>query len=267
MADAIEIHNQPAAALWTQGGAAYDEISFQVSDALSHAVQRLWPRAGERVLDVATGTGWSARNAARWGANVTAVDIGEDLLEAAQELSIHITPAIDYQLADAEKLPFGDASFDRVISTFGVMFAGDQKAAAGELARVCKPGGRLALATWTPGGSVSEFFAMGARHSGAPAPAVSPMAWGEPDHVTKLLGGHFDLQFEIGLNQVYYPDVDAVWNVFTTGFGPVRALVGRLEAEALEAYRDDFYALQQESVTEFGLHVKREYLLVIGTRK
>ena len=102
MADAIEIHNQPAAALWTQGGAAYDEISFQVSDALSHAVQRLWPRAGERVLDVATGTGWSARNAARWGANVTAVDIGEDLLEAARELSTHITPAINYQLADAE---------------------------------------------------------------------------------------------------------------------------------------------------------------------
>lgn len=267
MMESIQAHNQPAAALWAQGGAAYDEISFQVSDALAHAAQRLWPRAGEKVLDIATGTGWTARNAARWGANVTAVDIGEDLLAAARDLSAHITPAIDFQLADAENLPFEDASFDRVTSTFGVMFAGNQEAAAGELARVCKPGGRVVLATWTPGGSVSEFFAIGAKHSGAPAPAVSPMAWGEPDHVTNLLGGYFDLQFETGVNQVYYPDIDSVWNVFITGFGPVRALVERLEGDALKAYRDDFYALQQRTVTSYGLHIKREYLVIMGTKK
>ena len=266
MNDAIQAHNQSAAALWTQGGAAYDEISFQVSDALAHAAQRLWPRAGDKVLDVATGTGWSARNAARWGASVTAVDIGEDLLVAARRLAAHISPAIDFQLADAEKLPFEDGAFDRVISTFGVMFAGGQEAAAGELARVCKAGGRLVLATWLPGSSVSEFFAIGVKHSGAQPPAPSPMAWGEPDHVTKLLGGDFALQFETAVSRTYYPDAEAMWNIFTSGFGPVRALAERLEGAALQAYRDDFFAFHEKFASAAGLHMKREYLLVIGTR-
>jgi len=267
MIDAIQKHNQPAAALWTQGGAGYDEISFQVSDALAHAVQRLWPRAGEKVLDVATGTGWTARNAARWGAQVTAVDIGEDLLAAARELGAHISPAIDFQLADAENLPFGDGVFDRVVSTFGVMFAGDHEAAAEELARVCRPAGRLVLATWAPVGAVADFFAIGAKHSGAPPPAASPMAWGNPDYVSKLLDGHFDLLFETGVNQVYYPDAEAVWNLFTTGFGPVRALAERLEGDALEAYRDDFFAYHEKYAAACGLHMKREYLLIMGARK
>lgn len=267
MTDSIQVHNQPAAALWTQGGSAYDEISFQVSDSLAHAVQRLWPMAGDKVLDVATGTGWSARNAARWGASVTAVDIGEDLLAAARELAAHVTPTIDFQLADAEKLPFDDAAFDRVISTFGVMFAGNHEAAAGELARVCKPAGRMVLATWAPSGAVAEFFAIGAKHSGAPPPPASPMAWGDPDYVTNLLGEHFDLQFETGISEVYYPDAEAVWNLFTTGFGPVRALAERLQGDALDAYRNDFFAYHNKYATDAGLHMKRDYLLIIGVRK
>jgi len=267
MTDAIQAHNQPAAAVWTQGGSAYDEISFQVSDALAHAVQRLWPRPGEHVLDVATGTGWSARNAARWGSQVTAVDIGEDLLAAARELAAHISPTIDFQLADAERLPFDNAAFDRVVSTFGVMFAGNHEAAAGELARVCKPGGRLVLATWAPGGPVAEFFAIGAKHSGAPPPPASPMAWGDSDYVAKLLSEHFDLQFETGTNEIHYPDAEAMWNLFTTGFGPVRALAERLEGSALDAYRDDFFAYHNKYATDTGLHIRRDYLVIIGDRK
>jgi SAM-dependent methyltransferase len=267
MGDAIREHNRPAAALWTQGGSGYDEISFQVSDALAHAVQRLWPRPGEKVLDVATGTGWSARNAARWGAEVTAVDIGEDLLAAARDLSAHIRPEIDYQLADAENLPFGDGAFDRVISTFGVMFAGSHEAAAGELARVCRPGGRMVLATWATEGAVAEFFALGARHSGAPPPAASPMLWGDREHVSGLLGDAFELSFEPGVNEVFYPDAQAVWELFTGGFGPVRALAERLQGDALDAYRDDFVAYHDKYAGEHGLHIKRDYLVVIADRK
>ena len=140
-------HNQQAAKMWGHGGSAYDFISFGISDALAHATQRMWPEPGEKILDVATGTGWSARNLASLGARVTGIDIADDLLEAARALSAHIDPEISYQHADAEALPFDDASFDGVVSTFGVMFAPNQEQAASELARVCRPGGRLVLTT------------------------------------------------------------------------------------------------------------------------
>ena len=131
--------------MWGRGGKDYDEVSFAISDAFAHAAQRLNARAGERILDVATGTCWSARNVARKGAMVTGVDIAPELLAAAADLSRHIRPPIEFLLGDAEKLPFDDDAFDGVISTFGVMFAVDQAAAAAELGRVCRSGGRLVL--------------------------------------------------------------------------------------------------------------------------
>ena len=181
-------HHEAAASMWGQGGRAYDDISFAVSDALAHAAQRLNAGAGQRILDVATGTGWSARNAARRGAQVTAVDIAPELLAAAAELSAYVRPTIAFRQADAERLPFDDASFDGVISTFGVMFAANQDRAAAELGRVCRRGGRLAVAAWAPGGAVAEFFGVIARHAGAPPPAASPLAWGDPAHAERLLG-------------------------------------------------------------------------------
>ncbi len=102
----------------------------------------------DRILDVATGTGWSARNAARMGAEVIGVDIAEGLLAAARELSAHVRPPIKFHLGDAERLPFADGTFDGVISTFGVMFAADQAQAAVELGRVCRSGAALC---WRPG--------------------------------------------------------------------------------------------------------------------
>src|SRR5262245_2516245 len=148
--DHVLAHHKPAATMWGRGGKAYDELSFVISDALAHAAQRLNARAGEHVLDIATGTGWTARNVARAGAMVTAVDISPELLAAAADISAHMHPPIEFQLADAEQLPFDDGVFDGVISTFGVMFAVNQGAAAAELGRVCRSGGRITLATWAP---------------------------------------------------------------------------------------------------------------------
>jgi len=110
---AVLAHHQPAAAVWGRGGKDYDEVSFAISDALAHAAQRLNARAGERILDVATGTGWSARNVARRGAVVTGVDISPELLAAAGDLSRHIRPPIEFRLADAERLPFDDVQVAR----------------------------------------------------------------------------------------------------------------------------------------------------------
>src|SRR5262249_12815141 len=117
----IHDHHRSAAQMWSAGGKDYDNVSFAVSDALKHAAQRLNPQPAEAILEVATGTGWSARNVARRGARVTAIDIAPGLLAAAEELTA--PRPIEFRLADAERLPFPDAHFDGIISTFGVMFA------------------------------------------------------------------------------------------------------------------------------------------------
>ena len=121
-------------------------------------MNRLAPKPGQCILDVATGTGWASRRVAAFGAEVTGIDIAEGLLDAARELADEQNLDIDYKLADAEELPFPDDSFDGVISTFGVMFASDQEAAIREIARVCKPGARLAVAAWRPDGAVPEMI-------------------------------------------------------------------------------------------------------------
>lgn len=253
--------------MWGVGGSAYNDVSFCISDALAHAAQRLNARAGDEILDVATGTGWSARNVARTGARVTAVDIASELLAAAQELSAHVRPPIDFRLADAERLPFPDNRFDGVISTFGVMFALDQTRAAAELARVCRRGGRLALATWVPDGAVASFFALLAKHADAPPPRSAPLAWGDPNEVEALLGRDFDLAFEHGVSHAYHEDVDDIWACYARGFGPVRQLVESLDPVRLQALRRDVDAYHAHYMTPTGLHVRREYLVVIGRRR
>jgi len=259
--------NRAAAAVWDAGGMGYDDVSFAISDALAHAAQRLAPAAGERVLDVATGTGWSARNVAQTGAHVTAVDIAPGLLRAAEVLSGHCTPPIAYRVADAEDLPFADGHFDKVISTFGVIFAADHAGAARELGRICRRGGRLCLATWTPDGGVARFFAVLGARSAAPSPPASPLLWGDPNHLQGLLGRDFELVFERGVSNCYFDDVDAIWDSYLQGFGPMRALHDGLDEAGRRALRKDVDAYHGHYKVEAGLHVRREYLVAIGRRR
>lgn len=264
---AVRPHNRAASELWDAGGRHYDDVSFAISDALAHTVQRLAPAPGERVVDIATGTGWTARNAARMGARVSAVDIAPSLIEAARALSAHCAPPIDFSHGDAEALPFDDGAFDAVVSTFGVMFAGDHAAAAREMARVCRPGGQLALAVWTPDGAVAEFFSVIARHSDAPPPDPSPLAWGDPGHVRALLGAAFNLTFEEGWNHAYHADPDAIWDWYVRGFGPLKALHDALDDGRRAALKRDVDAYHRAYVTPHGLCVRRQYLVVMGTRR
>lgn len=265
--EAVLAHHHAAATMWGRGGKHYDNVSFAISDALAHAAQRLNAGPGERVLDVATGTGWSARNVARMGAMVTAVDISEELLTAARELSAHLRPPIEFRRADAERLPFEDGAFDAVISTFGVMFAFDQPRAAAELARVCRPGGRLALTTWTPTDAVAQFFGIIAQHSDAPPPPLSPLAWGDPMEVEKLLGKAFELTFEHGVSNAYHGSVGEVWDWYARGFGPLRALAESLPPDRADRLKQDVDAYHRHYAVPAGLHVKRDYLLVLGRRR
>ncbi len=259
--------HEEAARMWSNGGRFYDDISFGISDALAHTAQRLNPKPDQEILDVATGTGWTARNVARSGARVTAVDFSSDLLAAAEDLSSHLRPPITFRHAYAESLPFADAQFDGVVSTFGVMFAANQEQAARELARVCRPGGRLALATWAPEGSVEAFFAVIGKYSAAPPPEPSPLAWGDPDHLRNLLERDFELTFEEGTNNSYFDGVEDVWVWYTRGFGPVKQVVEQLDPDQRAAFKQDFESYHRHCATEAGLHIKREYLVTVGRRR
>lgn len=265
--DRVLEHNRSAAAMWDSGGSSYDNVSFAISDALAHAAQRLSAKRGEDVLDVATGTGWTARNVARYGARVTAVDIAPELIRAAQQLSRSVVPPITFQVAPAERLPFEDGRFDRVISTFGVMFSCDPARAASELARVCRKGGRLSLATWTPDGAVARLFAILGSFRDAPRPPVSPLEWGKPEFLEQLLGRQFDLRFEKGVSHAYHDNVDEVWDWYLAGFGPLRALHETLDDERRGALKRQLDEYHRHYAVPCGLHMQREYLITIGQRR
>ncbi len=181
---AIKLRQQAA---WSAGNYAVVGTTLQiVGETLCEAVD---VRAGWRVLDVAAGNGNATLAAARRGCEVTSTDYVVTLLEAARVRADAEAHAVRFQEADAEALPFADASFDAVLSTFGVMFTADQAKAAAELARVCKPGGRIGLANWTPEGFVGQLFKTIGRYV-APAPGVkAPALWGTRSRLEELFGG------------------------------------------------------------------------------
>ena len=265
----IQQHNERPAAVWSSGGKAYDDISRGIADSIEHCVMRLDPKPGERILDLSTGTGWTSRVVARRGATVIGVDIAADLLAAAREQAKAEGVSIEYQVGDAENLPFEDGAFDAVVSTVGVMFASKQEEAAAELARVCRKGGRIALTTWLSDGSVFQMFKVMKKYMPpAPNPAPrSPFEWGRAERIRELLGTSFDLRFEKGVSYYREPSAEAAWNTFSTGYGPTRALAGSLDPERREALRKDFIAFHEGHATELGTCVPREYLLTVGTRK
>jgi SAM-dependent methyltransferase len=262
-------HNAKAAATWNAGGREYDRISETIADAIEHCVIRLEPKPGEHVLDAATGTGWTARRIAARGAVVTGIDFGEDLIASAKANATATGLTIDFRVGDAEKLPFPDGSFDAAVSTFGVMFVRHPEAAAAELARVCRRGGRLALVTWPTDGTIAGLFKVMKPYMPPPPdpPPPSPFAWGQPDRVRALLGAAFDLRFETGTSVLRAPDGASVWELFSTGYGPTKALTASLSPERCAQLKRDFIAFHEGFKSELGVAMPREYLVTIGTRK
>jgi SAM-dependent methyltransferase len=264
----IEPHNERAASVWSAGGNRYDAISRGIADSIEHCVLRLNPRPGERILDLATGTGWTSRVIAGRGARVTGADIAVDLLEAARDNAKRYNLDIDYQIGDAENLPFETGSFDAVISTCGVMFASRPEAAAKEIARVCRKGGRMALTTWLTDGNLFKMFEIMKRHMPAPPPAAtpSPFEWGNTDRIRALLGQAFELRFERGVSYYREPSGDAAWETFSAGYGPTKTLAAGLDSDHREAFRADFIAFHNGFPTSLGICVPREYWLTVGVR-
>jgi SAM-dependent methyltransferase len=267
--DAVQPHNAKSASTWSSGGAAYEEISKTLITALDHAVRRLDPRPGEHILDLATGTGLTSRLVAASGARVTGSDIAADLLGAARSIAHAQGLAISYELGDAEKLTYADGSFDGVISTFGVMFVSRPEAAAREIARICRKGGRVALTTWLPDSLVFEFFkVMKPYMPPPPDPAPpSPFAWGTRERIRELLADDFELGFEEGVTTHHERDGEAIWQTFVTGYGPTRMLAASLDEAKRENLGRDFAGLFDRFRTPLGVSAPRQYLLTLGRRR
>jgi SAM-dependent methyltransferase len=255
---------QRQSAMWSS--APYERVADTIADIHALLIERLDAQPGRCWLDLACGTGAVAERAAARGAVVTGVDFAPALVATAIERAAALGLDIDYRVGDCEALALPDAGFDAVSSAVGVMFAPDHAATARELARVTRPGGRIALASWTPGGGVGRMFAVMAPFLPAPPPS-SPFAWGDEEHVRALLGDSFELGFEQRVSTFRVPSGEHYWELFSTSYGPTKTLadsLGPRREELRHAWVDFFESNYRE---DGEIAHRREYLLVTGERR
>jgi SAM-dependent methyltransferase len=261
---AIKARQQTA---WASGDYAVVGTTLQiVGEELCEALDL---RAGQKVLDVAAGNGNVALAAARRFCDVTASDYVPALLARAGERAAAERLPLALREADAEQLPFPDASFDAVVSTFGVMFTADHERAAAELLRVCRPGGKIGLANWTPEGFIGQLFGTIGRHVPPPPGAKSPALWGTPARLAELFPSP---RVSIEARQRHfvfrYRSPEHWLEVFATWYGPVLRAFAALEPDARTALRRDVLALiaRFDRARDGTMVVPSEYLEIVITR-
>ena len=253
-------------AMWASGDFAVIGTTLQiVGELLCEGVDL---RAGERVLDVAAGNGNATLAAARRFASVTSTDYVPALLERGRRRAEADGVDVIFEVADAEALPYPGASFDVVLSTFGVMFAPDHEQAAGELMRVCRPAGRIGLACWTPAGFLGQLFQVVARHV-PPIPGVrSPLLWGTDAHIQDLFKGTAAIRHTVRHFAFRYRSPEHWVDVFRTYYGPVHKAFAALDDDRQAALHADLIALLRKADRggTAGLVVPAEYLETVITR-
>jgi len=254
-------------AAWGSGDYAVVGTTLQiVGETLCEAVDL---RSGQRVLDVAAGNGNATLAAARRFAEVVSTDYVPALLERAAERAKAERLTVTFRQADAEALPFDDASFDVVLSTFGVMFTPDQQQAARELLRVCRPGGKIGLANWTPDSFIGQLFKTIGKHVPPPAGVKSPALWGSKPHLDGLFGSQATIAATQRQFTFRYRSPAHWLEVFGTYYGPVFKALGALEGERREALENDLRALLDgfNEATDGTLVVPSDYLEVVVVRQ
>jgi SAM-dependent methyltransferase len=239
-----------------------ENVLFAVHDEL---VTRLAPRPGEHWLDLATGTGAVALRAARAGAQVSALDLSSALVHTARRLAAKQALAVRFDIGDAERLPYRDASFDVVSSAHGVVFAADHAAVARELARVCRPGGRLGLTYWQPNPELEHV--MNRIGYARPANADNPRDWRQPQYVDGLLGDEFELEFVAATCFWTAESGEAAWRLFTGSDGPAKTGVAALPPAKREALHHDWVDYFERHRADGAVSVPRPYLLILGRRR
>ena len=247
----------PGSAADTWSGASYERIAQTFTAIHDRMVEALAIEPGARVLDVACGTGGVALRAARAGAEVVGIDISADQLAKARRAAEAEGLPIRFDEGDCQDLPYGDAEFGAVASAFGAIFAPDHQRTAGELSRVCRPGGRFALTAWPK----DEWSDVNER-AGRTFPA-GPDArdWATEEHVRALLGDAFDLELQTGEWRIEADSGEELWELASTSMPPLRAWLAEqsdeTRAQAEQVYLDYLAP---------GV-LRREYVLVVGTRR
>jgi SAM-dependent methyltransferase len=252
---------------WSSGDYAVVGTTLQiVGESLCEAVDL---RAGARVLDVAAGNGNATLAAARRFGDVISTDYVESLLERARARATAEGLAADFRTADAEALPFDDASFDVVLSTFGVMFTPDHERAAAELLRVCKPGGRIGMANWTPDGMIGQLFKTLGQYLPPPAGAKSPSQWGSRARLDELFGAGAARITTTSKHFVFrYRSAEHWLDVFRTYYGPMLKAFAALPADKQHALEADLLALaaKHNRAADGTLVAPSEYLEIVIDR-
>ena len=254
-------------ATWASGDFGHIGVRLQiVGESLCEAAD---VAAGERVLDVAAGNGNASLAAARRFAEVTSTDYVPALLEQGRRRAEADRLPITFQVADAERLPFPDASFDVALSTYGVMFAPDQERAAAELLRVVRPGGRIALASWTPEGFLGALFRVISTFVPPPAGLRSPMAWGSEPRIVELFGRQASgIQTRRQTYAFRYHSAEHWVGFFRTYYGPTHKAFAALDEAGQQVLQAALLDLLRASNTHRGgaLVVPAEYLEVVITK-
>jgi ubiquinone/menaquinone biosynthesis C-methylase UbiE len=235
-------------------------------------VRRAGVEAGDEVLDVACGTGNATIPAAATGAKVTGLDLSTEMLTAAATRSVEAGHDIAWQEGDAEALPFSDGSFDVVLSSFGAMFAPRHAVVAGELARVLRPGGRLAMSNWAPDGAIGEFFST-VKEFTPPMPdfVEPPLLWGDESHVRPLFEGtRMELEFDRESVRLRAPSVAEAVELYSTDLGSLAQT--RLAAEAEGRWpmlRDRLTAFfeRHNTATDGTVAWPAAYIVVLGRKQ
>jgi len=253
---------------WSSGDYAVIGTTLQiVGEQLCEALD---VRAGQKVLDVAAGNGNVSLAAARRWCDVVATDYVPALLSRARERAAAERLDIEFREADAEALPFDDGSFDVVVSTFGVMFTADQDKAAAELLRVCRPGGKIGLANWTPEGFVGQIFKTIGKHLPPPAGVKSPALWGTKTRIAEFFDAQSSsIDIEPRTYVFRYRSPEHWLQVFRTYYGPVLKAFAALEPQAQAALEADMLSLvaRFNQSGDDGVVVPGEYLEVVIKRR
>ncbi len=253
---------------WSSGDYAVVGTTLQiVGEQLCEAIDL---RAGSKVLDVAAGNGNATLAAARRWCDVTSTDYVPALLKRGQERAAAEHLNVEFREADAEALPFADATFDVVLSTFGVMFTPDQDKAASELARVCRSGGKIGLANWTPEGFIGQLFKTIGRHLPPPAGVKSPALWGTAARLEEMFGSQAsEIAAEPRMFVFRYRSPDHWLDIFKTFYGPTLKAFAALDESGQAALKRDLLALLGEfnHADDGTIVVHSEYLEAVITKR
>ena len=254
------------AQVWS--AAPFEKIAEIITEMHVALVDRLAPQPGEKWLDLGCGTGDVAFHAARAGAIVTGSDLSPTLIETARRHAAELGLDVTLEVGDAQALEYADASYDVVSSSVGVIFAPDHARVASELARVCRPGGRVGLTAWKRDSGVGDIFAgMSSFMPPPPEGAGSPFQWGEESYVEQMLGDAFELSI-VELDTRHVGDDPAeMWDLFRTSYGPSAVLWNSLDEDRRRELDESMTAVWEQHRSGDQIDMERRYIVVTGIRK